>query len=118
MARLGAEAACRLRPGNGACLKTLGVAQYRAGRYPEALDTLTQAEPRNAKQFQGSVPADLAFQAMAQHQLGQRDQAAATLARLRERLKPPGCANDAESQAFLREAAVLLQGNTMEYADP
>ena len=113
----GAEVACQLKPGNGFYLNTLGVAQYRAGCYREALATLTQAEPLNAKQFQGPIPSDLAFKAMAQHQLGQRDQAAATLARLRERMKAPRWANDAESLAFLQEAEVLLQSNTMEPAE-
>ncbi len=37
-----AEAACRLEPGDGAMLNTLGVAQYRAGHYREAVATLTR----------------------------------------------------------------------------
>jgi serine/threonine protein kinase len=43
-----AEAAVRLAPGNGKMLNTLGVAQYRAGRYAEALATLTQSAKLNA----------------------------------------------------------------------
>jgi hypothetical protein len=109
-----AEAACRLQPGNGSFLNTLGVAQYRVGQYRDALTTLTQAEPLNAKQYKGSIPADLAFLAMAHYQLGQKDQATTALSRLRERMKEPRSAADAESQAFLREAEALLQGNTME----
>jgi hypothetical protein len=92
----------------------LGLAQYRAGQFREALATLTQAEPLNAKVFQGSIPRDLAFLTMAHYQLGQKDQARTALSRLRERMKEPRWANDAESQAFLHEAQALLQANTME----
>ena len=49
---------------------------------------------------------------MNQHQLGQRDAARATLARLRETLQQdPRWANDADSQAFLREAETLIEGD-------
>ena len=42
-----AEAACRLEPKHGYYVNTLGVAQYRAGQYAEALATLTRSEPLN-----------------------------------------------------------------------
>jgi hypothetical protein len=45
----------------------LGVAQYRMGRYREAVATLVESEKLNAVAFQGSHPEDLAFLAMAQH---------------------------------------------------
>jgi hypothetical protein len=47
---------------------------------------------------------------MAQHQLGLKEQAQATLARLREAMKQPQRAKDAKSQAFLREAEGLIEG--------
>jgi hypothetical protein len=47
---------------------------------------------------------------MAQHQLGKKDEAQATLGRLREVMKQPGWANDAEAQGFLREAEELIEG--------
>jgi tetratricopeptide (TPR) repeat protein len=104
-----AEAAVRLTPGNWLNLNTLGVAQYRTGRYAEALDTLAKSEKLNATRAD-SHPADLAFLAMAQHHLGKKDAAQATLGRLRQVMKPPQRANDAASQGFLREAEALLQG--------
>jgi dipeptidyl aminopeptidase/acylaminoacyl peptidase len=104
-----AEAAVRLDPGDGNILNTLGVAQYRMGQYAEAVATLTQSDKINAEKG-GSLPADLAFLAMAQHRLGRKEQTQATLGRLREALKQPRWANDAESQGFLREAEALLQG--------
>ena len=51
---------------------------------------------------------------MSQHPaaLGLALPARATLARLRQTLQqPPRWANDADAQAFLREAAALIEGN-------
>jgi WD40 repeat protein/serine/threonine protein kinase len=108
-----AEAACRLEPNQGYYLNTLGVAQYRAGQYEEALATLTRSEPLNAA-AETSHPADLAFLAMAHYQLGHKAQAQATLERLRAALKSPRWAKSAESQDFLREAESLLAGKKAE----
>jgi WD40 repeat protein len=65
-----AECACRLAPYVGAYQTTLGMAQYRSGRYAEAVDTLIRADRLNAPAARGSLAADLAFLAMAQHGLG------------------------------------------------
>jgi dipeptidyl aminopeptidase/acylaminoacyl peptidase len=104
-----AEAAVRLAPGDGNLLNTLGVAQYRAGMYDKAVATLTESEKLNAGE-DGAHPADLAFLAMAQHQLSKKERAQATLGRLREVMKQPDWAQNAEAQGFLREAEALLQG--------
>jgi WD40 repeat protein/serine/threonine protein kinase len=101
-----AKAACRLVPNSAAFLHTLGVAYYRVGEYQDALEALG----RSAK-LRKEFPQDLAFLAMAQHQLGQKEQARATLARLREVMKQPRWAKDAESQGFLREAEEALKTN-------
>ena len=50
-----AEATCVRQPDYGPYLNTLGVAQYRCGLYREALDTLRQSEPLNAKLFHRSL---------------------------------------------------------------
>jgi hypothetical protein len=47
---------------------------------------------------------------MAQHQLGEKEQARATLARLRALMKMPVWAANAEAGAFLREGAGLIEG--------
>jgi hypothetical protein len=112
-----AEAACRLAPENGVYLNTLGVAQYRTGHFQEALATLRAAEPLNVKEYGGSIPANLAFLAMAYYQLGHKDEAGTHLRRLRERMKESRWANDAQNEAFLREAEALFQ-RKMEHADP
>jgi tetratricopeptide (TPR) repeat protein len=104
-----AEEACQSEPGNGHYLNTLGVAQYRNGKYAEALASLTQSEPLLAKIYQGSFPGDLAFLAMAHHQLGHKEEAAKDLARLRQVMKDSRWANHAESRAFVKEAEALLE---------
>jgi hypothetical protein len=109
-----AEVVCRLDPQNGAYLNTLGVARYRLGEYREAVETLTRSDQLNAPKHQGSIPADLAFLAMAQLRLGQKEQAQAALARLREAMKNPRWTKDAEAQGFLREAEALLEGKPGE----
>jgi tetratricopeptide (TPR) repeat protein len=102
-----AEAAVRLAPGDGSILNTLGVARYRLGDYPKALETLEQSEKLNAMQI-GTQPADLAFLAMAHQQLGHKEQARDMLGRLQEVLKQPAWEKNAEAQGFLREAEELI----------
>jgi hypothetical protein len=100
-----AKAACAAMPDDVEYLNTLGIAYYRVGEYKESLDTLERCNKfRNQ-----SMPEDLAFLAMAQHQLGQKERAQATFLRLCETMKQPRWAEDAESQGFLREAEDLLK---------
>jgi WD40 repeat protein len=104
-----AEGAARLAPYRGAYLTTLGMAQFRLGRYPEAVDTLRRADRLNAAAPAGPVPADRAFLAMAQHRLGRREEARDALNGLRELLKKSQWMNDPEAQAFQQEAERLIQ---------
>jgi WD40 repeat protein len=108
-ALLQAEEAYRLEPQNGSYLNSLGVAQYRLSQYQAAVETLARSEKLNTTSGDGPRPADLAFLAMTQHQLGHKEQAQATLARLREALTKPRWAKDAESAAFLGEATTLIE---------
>ena len=108
-----AEAAVQAEPGNGFYLNTLGIAHYRLADYAKALQTLTQSEKLIATN-EGSHPADLAFLAMAQDKLRKNDEAQATLGRLREVMKQPRWAKDAEAQDFLREAEELIEGKATE----
>ncbi|MCI0459441.1 MAG: hypothetical protein L0Z62_21030 [Gemmataceae bacterium] len=100
-----AKAASQLAPDQAEYRTVLGVAQYRLGRYPDALATLTRPDRMSA----GS-PAELAFLAMPQHRLGQTEQAQATLARFRETMRKLKWAQNGEAQAFLREAETLTGG--------
>jgi Flp pilus assembly protein TadD len=100
-----AQTACRLAPNNGGFLNTQGIAEYRAGQYPAALATLTQADSLN-----GGIPADLAFLAMSHHQLGNSEKAKETLVRLRESLRSSRWLGDQEALEFNREATRLIEG--------
>jgi hypothetical protein len=83
------------------------------GRYADALATLTESDKLQAMQ-EGSLPQDLAFLAMARHQLGKKDEAKATLGQLREVMRQADWAIHAESQGFLREAEELIEGKTAD----
>jgi WD40 repeat protein len=104
-----AERACQLAPDDGNFLNTLGIAQFRVGDYAKAVDTLTRSENLNSKEYGQSIPADLAFLAMAQDELGRHHEAQEILQRLRTTITLPDFANDAESQGFLREAAERIE---------
>jgi hypothetical protein len=104
-----AEAACRLQPEDGDFLNTLGVAQYRAGRFPEALQTLQRADQLNRPRFKGSIPGDLAFLAMTTHRLGKKDQAQNYLDEARRAMAKPQWNNDEETKRFLSEAEAQLK---------
>jgi WD40 repeat protein len=132
-ALLQAQTACDLAPENGVYLTALGVAQYRAGQYCKALETLTQADllhktvaarlaalalplpPALVTVRQGQLLAEvistnLAFLAMTHHQLGHKEQSQAALALLRETLSKPEWTQNEELRAFLREAQGLMGG--------
>jgi WD domain, G-beta repeat len=102
-ALLQAEHARRLADDGGRYRTLLGAAQYRVGRYQDALATLTRGD-----QHDQDSPADLAFLVMAQHRLGHGDQARAALSRLRELVTQPDWTDDAEARDLLHEAEALV----------
>jgi eukaryotic-like serine/threonine-protein kinase len=99
-----AETACRLEPDDGFNLNTLGLAQYRVGRFDEALATLTRSLDLNNQGTGEPHPADVAFLALAHHALGHQEDAKELLKRLRGLAGQAGWLGDAEVQAFLLEA--------------
>jgi serine/threonine protein kinase len=101
-----AKGACGLEPANGAYLNTLGVAQYRVGRYGEALSTLQRSDRLN-----DGHPADMAFLAMSLQRLDQPDAAREELRRLRNMMLRKPWAEDRQSLQFLQEAEALVRGN-------
>jgi tetratricopeptide (TPR) repeat protein len=109
-----AESACHLDRDNLNYLNTLGVAYYRVGMYQKALATLAQSNKLRRR----SDPSDLAFLAMSQHKLGQKEQAQETLVRLRDVMKQPRWAKNAEVQGFLREAEKMLKGKGLDGKSP
>jgi WD40 repeat protein len=106
-----AGVAVAMEPDNGAHLNTLGVAQYRSGKYAEALETLTRAEQLNTQA--GDVfPSDDIFRAMAHYQLGHPEEARTLLTRARELLNDPRRPTTEEDRGFLAEAEALLSAST------
>jgi serine/threonine protein kinase len=97
--------ACKLSPRNRQVLTTLGVAQYRVGEYQEALATLTRSDQRR-----GSIPANVAFIAMALHRLGRTEESRDKLGVLQKLVQSPEYASDGEALGFLREAEALIAG--------
>jgi WD40 repeat protein len=74
-----ARRAAELRRELGLETGTLGMADYRTGRYGEALDTLNRA----VAAYPDESPGELAFLAMTLHRLGRPHEARAALARAR-----------------------------------
>jgi tetratricopeptide (TPR) repeat protein len=107
-----ADEACRLAPGDGNILNTLGAAWYRLGDYEAALKTLTKSDQINRARYDGSShPLDLALLAMVHHRLGHRSEAVAMLDRLRKSLKVPPWNKEGEvDMNLVSEAERLIQG--------
>jgi tetratricopeptide (TPR) repeat protein len=102
-ALLQAEHACRLAPDEDRYRAALGAAQYRVGRYQEALASLTHADQPDASQ-----PVELAFLAMAQHRLGRAADARSTLSRLRNLATQSRWKEDADARDLMHEAEALV----------
>ncbi len=103
-ALLQAETASRLLPFRTEYQATLGMAQYRLGRYREAAETLERTIDTRSARGAEPDPADLAFLAMAQYRLGQETDAKATLGRLHALLHQPGRGEQEEANALRLEA--------------
>mgnify|MGYP003949072935 CR=1 FL=1 len=97
-----------LNPGRGYVLNTLGIAQYRAQKYQEALATLTHAEKLNAPLYGGVSFRDLVFLAMTHFQLNSKTKAAGLLEKVKALAKTKKVRN-ADLERFIKEAESLIQ---------
>jgi WD40 repeat protein/tetratricopeptide (TPR) repeat protein len=109
-----ALALCRralaLVPGEAMVLNTMGIVQYRAGRFAEAIATLEQSLAAGRGLTDGF---DLFFLAMAHHRLGHRGEARACFDRALRWLGEPNHLNEQstpELAAFRAEAEAVLAG--------
>jgi tetratricopeptide (TPR) repeat protein len=105
-----AEAAVALQSENGNLVNTLGVAQYRAGRYEEALANLERSLALNADPTKGPHPIDLVFLAMTSHRLGRDGAARDYLEKFRQRIRGAALRNapNDELRDFSKEAEELI----------
>jgi hypothetical protein len=105
-----AEAACRLVREDGNFLNTLGIAQYRAGKFQDALRTLEEADRLTSTRNGASSPLNTAFIAMAHFQLAHQQKALEALQLLRQQTKKPQWAKSDEARLFSQEAEKLIGG--------
>jgi WD40 repeat protein len=112
-----AETACQAAPNRSRYQTTLGMAQYRLGKFKESLATLGNADQLNRTEAKKPDPANLAFLAMVRHRLGQNEQARAEYEKLRETLKQPSASRNQEGQTLLREVELTL-GGTLKNGKP
>jgi tetratricopeptide (TPR) repeat protein len=104
-----AQRAVELFPARPDYVHTLGVAQYRAGRFADAIVTLTRADEMHAKSPDGPQPVDWAVIAMARYKLGKLEESKAALGRARELMQDSRHSGNEEDVAFVREAASLIE---------
>ncbi len=102
-----AELAVSLEPDNGSRVNTLGAAQYRLGRFNEAVATLTRA----VQLADGPRMSDHAFLAMSHARLEQAVEAHDHLARMREFTGAITQANDRHRMQIMAEAEATVQSH-------
>ena len=85
-----------------------GVTRYGNGKYQDAIDSLNRALDLSARSKTTLEATDKTFIAMSQHKLGKTEEAAASLAALRELMKHPVFASDQQANRYLKEAESLI----------
>ena len=121
LARRRLEAACAAVPDSAAFRTALGVAEYRRGRYREALRQLMQAREdaivnspvryiSNMQAQKATYPVRVAFLAMTLYQLNHEQEAKEELLRLHDILKDPRWEHYADAESAQREAEQLIAG--------
>lgn len=97
----------RLKANDPQIACTLGLSYYRVGEFGKALVLSTDDY---AERHDPPHVTNLAVTAMAQWQLGQRDEARASLVQLREFMKDSSWASDEDAKALFAEAVELIEG--------
>ncbi|WP_089942332.1 serine/threonine-protein kinase [Candidatus Entotheonella palauensis] len=103
----GARVVVNSEPEEGRAHMILGIAQFRAGHYDQARNTLVEADRRYSGPS-GGAPPTLAFLAMSHHALGDTVQAKQVLARAQALMQDPRWAGDADEQGVVDEALTFL----------
>jgi serine/threonine protein kinase len=111
------ERALAEKPESPAFINTLGVLRYRLGEDEVALETLAVSHAYYSQQYEGGVPADLAFMALAHHELGHESEARQAMAALRAAMKNRELAESEDNQRHLAEAEAILGGETADESE-
>ena len=96
-------------PLNAAVINSLGILMYRLGDYRGALETLARSHESYSEQYEGGVPADLAFMAMAQYRLGSEAEARVTMTLLRAAMTNADLGASHDNRKHLAEAEALIK---------
>jgi eukaryotic-like serine/threonine-protein kinase len=103
-----AEAAVRHEPDNSSFATTVGVLQYRNGRYRDAIATLTRSHETHKNNKEGPLPSNLAFLAMSHHAVSESEKAHDYLRQLIALCDQPRWKADETVTSFLKEARQRL----------
>ena len=96
-------------------LNTYGAALYRAGRFREAIDRISDGIKADGG---SAVPEDCVFLALACHRLGQFAEARRWLDRVRSAAPPDSAQERLDREIFLREAETAIVRDPAFPADP
>ncbi len=111
------EQAVESDPNHGVFLNTLGVVQYRMGRYDAAVTTLERSLAAGHGQFEGF---DLVFLAMAHHRLGHRGEARACYDRAMDWIESKRDLSEQDAKelaAFRAEVLAVLAAPPVQLPD-
>ncbi|MFC1766587.1 LamG-like jellyroll fold domain-containing protein, partial [Planctomycetota bacterium] len=114
------EKANRLAPDEFIVLEALGAVQCRLGSYEDAIETLVKSAQMHSDLGNKFNPMGLAFRAMAEHKIGQTEEAKATLEQLRENLDMTGARwrwGIPIFEALLPELEELIEGGRRSFSD-
>ena len=105
-----AEQALAELPDSGFCQTARGVARYRLGQFDEAVAALVLADENHVKKYGRGIPPDVAYLAMAHHQLDNEAEARAALERCRELIQLQGEDQfEKDNLEYLAEAEQLIE---------
>src|SRR5262249_2700402 len=93
----------------------IAIAHYRLGEYREAPQAPASSHAHYAGspfRYTSGTPRNLAFRAMAHHQLGEQQTAQADLDRLHRLMKEPRWSDGGDHRSYVQEAEELLGAGT------
>jgi len=111
----GAEAAVRSEPDAVHFLNTLGLAQYRNGRYEQVHATMMRSDTLRRQLGLPTEVSDVAVLAMALHKLQRTQEAQAMFERLKLLMSAGVWSDDEEATTFFEECEQLVKGSGVQH---